>query len=89
MNASSNRYAALLDSLDADARADLEITVEEILDDVGRDDPEQIEMAADLFEDRALVQSNEEMAEVAMMIVASLREHAIRVRHGLIWQRAD
>ncbi|WP_374660428.1 hypothetical protein [Phenylobacterium sp.] len=83
MSADPDRYAALLDSLDADARADLEITVEEILNDVGRDDPERIEMAADLFEDRLLVQPDQEMAVVAMMIVASLREHAVRVRHGL------
>ena len=83
MSADPARYAALLDSLDTDARADLEITVEEILDDVGRDDPERIEMAADLFEDRLLIQRDQETAVVAMMIVASLREHAERSRHGL------
>jgi hypothetical protein len=47
MSADPARYLALLDSLDTDARADLEITVEEILDDVGRDAPERIEQAAE------------------------------------------
>ena len=83
MSVDPARYSALLDSLDIDARADLEITVEEILDDVGRDDPERIEMAADLFEDRLLTQPDQEAAVVAMMIVASLREHAERSRHRL------
>lgn len=54
MTADPLRYAPLLDGLDSDARAQLEITVEEILDEVGRTDPEPIEAAADVFEDRAL-----------------------------------
>lgn len=83
MTTDPTRYAALLESLDTDARADLEVTVEEILDAVGRDDPERIEQAADLFEDRAPVQPDQDMAVVAMMIVASLRDHAIRVRQGM------
>lgn len=77
------RYALLLDDLDEDARAKLEITVEEILDEVDRTDADRIDAAADVFQDRAQTHHDIEAAAVALLIVASLREHALKARHGL------
>jgi hypothetical protein len=83
LSSASTRYAAILETLDSEGRAQLEVTVEEILDEVGRADPDCIEAAADMVEDAIFRQPDDEAAVVAMMIVASLREHAVRTRHGL------
>lgn len=77
------RYVLLLDVLDEAERARLEITVEEILEKIDRTDPDYIEAAASIFEDRALAHTDKEAATVALLIVASLREHALKARHGL------
>lgn len=83
MRAHDPRYALLLDGLDEDERAKLEITVEQILDEVDRTDADSIDAAADVFQDRAQIHSDVEAAAVALLIVASLREHALKARHGL------
>ncbi len=77
------RYALLLDGLDDDERAKLEITVEDILAAVDRTDPDRIDAVADVFQDRAEAHPDMEAAAVALLIVASLREHALKARHGL------
>lgn len=71
------------DGLNADERAKLEVTVEEILDEVDRNDADRIDAAADIFQERAQTHHDIEAAAVALLIVASLREHALKVRHGL------
>lgn len=83
MTAYDPRYALLLDDLDEDERARLEITVEEILEEVDRTDADRIDAAADVFQDRAQIHPDIEAAAVALLIVASLREHALKTRHGL------
>jgi len=83
MTASDSPYAPLLDDLNESERAKLEITVQEILEKIDRANPDYIEAAASVFEDRALTHSDKEAAAVALMIVASLREHALKARHGL------
>lgn len=83
MSVDGTRYTAILETLGNEDRAQLEVTVEEILDEVGRTDPARIEAAADIFEDAISRQPDNDTAVVAMMLVASLRERAVRARHGL------
>jgi len=77
------RYALLLEGLDEAERARLEITVEEVLEKIDRTNPDYIEAAASVFEDRALAHTDKEAAALALLIVASLREHALNARLGL------
>ena len=83
MTAYDPRYAILLDGLDNEERAKLEVTVEDILEEIDRTDPDQIDAVADLFQDRSQTHTDMEAAAVALLIVASLREHALKARHGL------
>ncbi|CAN7209550.1 hypothetical protein LJR164_000706 [Phenylobacterium sp. LjRoot164] len=57
--------------------------VQEILEEVGRTNPDAIDSAAAMVEDAIDRQTDQDAAVVAMMIMVSLREHSLRARYGL------
>lgn len=69
---------SLLEVLDPEGRASLELTVDEILADIDPQNTGEIEATATVFEDRAKTQRNQETAAVALLLAAALRERVLK-----------
>ena len=83
MTSHADALNSLLNVLDEEGRAGIELTVDEILADIDAQNGADIEATARVFEDRARTMGDKEQAAVGLLLAAALRERALRQASGL------